>query len=209
MNKPVIIIGAGGHARVLAEAVRHRGGTIMGLSVPAQDRNNRLLTDVPIIGDDADVRRLDSGSFVLVNAIGVKPKAGDPGTTQRERIYREFSESGFSFAQVIGAGTVIASDVRIGSGAQILGGAIVQSGVEVGENAVITLGTSIDHDSIIGAHAFIGPGVTFCGAVKVGDGAFLGAGAVVLPGVRIGSRALGGAGVVVRRGVGDCEVLLS
>jgi sugar O-acyltransferase (sialic acid O-acetyltransferase NeuD family) len=209
MIKPVIMLGAGGHGRVLAEAVLHRGGTIVGLCVPAKDRDSRLLKDIPILGDDADVGRLDPGAFELVNAIGVKPKSGDPGTGQRERIFREFSTKGFSFARVIGAGTVIASDVQIGVGAQILGGAIIQPGVEIGENAVITLGTAIDHDSKIGAHAFIGPGVTFCGAVKIGDGAFLGAGVVVLPGVSIGRRAVVGAGVLVRRNVSDGEVLLS
>jgi sugar O-acyltransferase (sialic acid O-acetyltransferase NeuD family) len=208
MHKPsFIIIGAGGHASVIAGMLRSLDAPILGITDRDQSRVGARILDIPILGDDGVIGGFDAERIRLANGLGISPSAAkdrppDPGTSLRRRIYQKLSTAGFAFPVLKHPSASVANEVDIAGGAQIMAGAVVQPRAVIGENAVINTAASVDHDCIIGAHAFVAPGAILCGTVHIGAGALIGAGAIILPGVAIGENAVIGAGACVR---GDVE----
>lgn len=191
MDKPVIIIGAGGHAKVLYDSLRLLRIEVLGVldkSPPPVDRAG----DMPIIGDDSAISAYSNDAVELANGLG---SVGD--TALRASIYYKFKKLGYSFRQVIHPNAIIASDCLLGEGVQVMAGAVVNTGTKIAENAIINTGAVVDHDCFIGSHVHIAPGSTLSGGVQVGDGSHIGTGATVIQGVSIGNNVLVGAGAVV------------
>lgn len=196
MNIPVIVIGCGGHSRVLIDALILRGDKIIGVTDPKPEKNLKKLSDIPLIGNDEVIFGFATRSVLLVNGLG---SIGD--TSLRKKIYQDFKSRGYQFATVIHPSAVMASDVLIGEGAQIMAGAVIQTGARIGDNAIVNTGATVDHDCYIGSHVHVAPGVTLSGGVEVGEGAHIGSGATVINGIRIGSKSVIGAGAVVVKNV--------
>ena len=188
----LVIIGAGGHARVLVEALGSRRSEIIGFVTSVPESASGVMTGIPRLGDDRDLLARGSGGLSLINGIG---SIGDP---QRHRtVFEDFAKAGFAFATIVHPTAIIASDVVLGTGAQIMAGCVLQPGVRVGSNAIVNTGAIIDHDSVIGDHAHIAPGATLSGHVDVGSSSHVGTGAAIIQGIRIGAGALIAAGAVV------------
>lgn len=200
----MILVGAGGHARVLLDALASRGElSVIGLADADAGRRGDTVNGVPILGDDAWLLANHSGDAVtLVNGMG-----STRDTRLRRRIFEAFRSHGFAFARVVHVTATIARDVTLGEGAQVMAGAIVQVGVVLADNVLVNTGAIIDHDCRIGAHCHVAPGVVLSGSVTVGQGTHIGTGACVIQGVRIGSDVLIGAGAVVIRDVPDGAVV--
>lgn len=195
MTSRVVLLGAGGHAKVVAEALEKSGAEIVAISTLA----DAIASFCPLAQriTDTDVMQFASDeSAKLVNGLG-----GTGDTSPRRSLYEKFRRDGAEFETVIHPSAVIASDVVIGAGAQIMAGVVLQPGVFIGENAIINTRASIDHDCQIGAHAHVAPGVSLSGDVAVGANAHIGTGACAIQGVSIGESAVVGAGAVVVRSV--------
>ncbi len=180
-DKPRVVLGAGGHAQVLVEALR--------------TRRQKVLFQVDESGE-ARLAKMKPSQALLVVGVGAKSD-----TKTRRALFERYKTVGWSFAQVVAASAVVAPSARLGEGAQVLTLAVVHPGSAIGDNAVINTAAVIEHDCSIGAHAFVGPGAVICGGCAIGTGAFVGAGAVILPGVKVGAGALVAAGAVVTRDV--------
>ncbi|MFC3799868.1 acetyltransferase [Cohnella sp. GCM10012308] len=197
MNKPVIVLGGGGHAKVVIESLRLLGAKIVGITAPNPTDIADSLQNYPWIGNDAAIQQsYSTADIILINGIGQVAHSG-----LRSRLYDDFKQKGYTFGAIIHPAAIMASDVRLGEGAQIMAGCIVQPSVEIGDNTVLNTRSSIDHDCRIGHHVHIAPGAILAGGVIVDDEAFIGAGAVVIEGRRIGKGAVVGAGAVVVRNV--------
>lgn len=194
MSLPVLIIGAGGHARVLIEALLRSGTGIVGCV--AKGAPDRLPPSAPFLGDDEAVLKQAPSSVELVNGIG-SIKRPD----LRREIFLRFKQRNYRFATVVHPSATMASDSVLGEGVQVMAGAVLQPGCRIGDNAIINTGALIDHDCQIGAHVHIAPGAVLSGDVTVGDGAHVGTGAIVIQGILIGADAVVGAGAVVLRDV--------
>lgn len=190
-----ILLGAGGHARVLLDLLDLQAFSVSGVTAPELESGQEWF-GITVLESDKGVTGYPVDEVLLVNAVG-----GIPGQRIRQRLYTEFKGLGFRFATLQHPSSIVSRSADLAEGVQLMAGSIVQSGVKIGVNALVNTRASIDHDCVIGAHAFIGPAVTLCGDVQVGEGAFIGAGAVVLPGVQIGAGAIVGAGAVVIRSV--------
>jgi UDP-perosamine 4-acetyltransferase len=188
----LIMIGAGGHAHVLAEALRACAISLEGFVTPVPESADGVMTGLSRLGDDDQLIAAGADGVVLVNGIG---SVGDP--TWRQATFEMFRGKGFKFATVIHPSAVVASDVVLGEGVQIMAGAVLQPGVRIGMNAIVNTGAVIDHDSIIADHVHISPGACLAGGVKVGKASHIGAGATVIENVSVGERALVAAGAVV------------
>ena len=191
-----IVLGGGGHARVLIEVLKLRRQEIAGICDPALDPADAGPGALPVLGGDEAVHGYDPRAVLLVNSLG---SAGD--TAQRRSIFDSFAGASYRFATVVHPDAIVATDAVLGEGAQIMAGAVIQPGTRIGKNSIVNTRASVDHDCRIGAHAHIAPGATLCGGVEIGDGAHVGAGAVVIQGIRIGATATIGAGVTVRADV--------
>ncbi len=194
MSLPVLIIGAGGHARVLIEALAKSGTAMLGCVAKEAPACGSLL--IPFLGDDEALYSHAPSSVVLVNGIGsiARPDL-------RRDIFLRFKQKGYRFGVVAHPAAILPSEVVLGEGAQVMAGVILQPGCRIGDNVIVNTGAVVDHDCRIGAHAHIAPGAVLSGDVTVGEGAHVGTGARVIQGVEIGAGAVVGAGAAVVRDV--------
>lgn len=180
MKRPVIILGGGGHARVLIDLLRLTGVPILGLIYPTESAMKLEVNGYRWLGDDEAVLQHSPSGVELVNGLGtidVSPK--------RRQIFESFKHKGYVFMTLVHPSAVVAPDVSLSEGAQIMAGVVIQTGTVIGENTIINTRASVDHDCKIGSHVHIAPGVILSGGVHVGNGCHLGTGAVVIQGIRI------------------------
>ncbi len=189
---PVILLGAGGHAKVLLEALHLNGVEVLGYVAP-----NRSAEDIGVeyLGDDDQVAKFPVDEVALVNSVG--------GLTlsQRQRLYDDFKARGYRFAQVVHPSAVVSNGASLGEGVQIMAGAVIQTGARLGEDVILNTRASIDHDCHIERHSHISVGAILAGNIHVGKNVLVGAGSTVIQGIRIGDAAVVGAGAVVLKDV--------
>lgn len=183
--KPVILLGAGGHARVLLDTLRLRKIKVLGL-----------------VENDEEAFKHSPSKVLLVNGVGsVRADA------RREAIFNRFKERGYSFLTVVHPSAVVAKDAELGEGAQVMAGAVIQTGSVIGKNSIVNTRASVDHDARIGAHVHLAPGAVLSGEVTVGDNSHLGTGAVVVNGIKIGAGVFVAANSLVCEDLADGTVL--
>lgn len=192
---PLVLLGAGGHARVLAALARAAGYQILGVCDPALAADAVSNWEgLEVLGDDGAMERLAPDRVALMLGIGQLATGN-----LRERLYTSWRARGYEFPALVHPFAWVAPDVVLGPGAQVMAGAVIQPGCEVGENSIINTRASIDHDCLISRNVHVAPGSTLCGSVRVDKCAFIGAGATVIQGVHIGEGAVVGAGVTLVR----------
>lgn len=196
MNLPLIVLGAGGHAKVLVDALISAGLTVRGLTDAVPAKAGTAVLGVPVLGEDKEVFAFAPDAVRLVNGIG---SVRVP--VLRRKLFESFKKSGYFFERVVHASAIIAPDVAMAEGAQIMAGVVLQVGCRIGENVIINTRAAVDHDCVIGNHAHVSPGAILCGNVEVGEGSHIGAGATVIQGVRIGQGCMVAAGAVVIRDI--------
>lgn len=195
LDRPLVLLGAGGHARVLLALLRASGRALLGVCDPALQAEGRSYWEgVHVLGSDEALDRLGPAQVELVLGIGQQARS-----SLRSRLYSDWRARGYSFPPLVHPTAWVAPDVVLSDGVQVMAGAIVQPGCVLGANVTINTRASVDHDCQIGADVHIAPGAVLCGAVQVGDRAFIGAGAVLIQGLHVGEAAFVGAGVTLVR----------
>lgn len=203
LNKPLIILGAGGHAGVLFDIVKLRYGVLKGIVDPKlrkQDGNN--WNELNVI-EESEIYSYAPSDILLINAVGSLP-----GSTVRQRLYAKWKTHGYSFATLIHPSAIIGSNVIIQEGCQIMAGAIIQTGAMIGANSIINTKASIDHDSVIGQNCHAAPGATICGACNIGENVHIGTGASIIQQCSIGSNSVIGAGTTITNDIPENMVAL-
>lgn len=190
-----ILLGAGGHAAVVADSFDRRAYDEVFALVPGPSGAAPVF-DIRVKGKQELVFDYDPAHVVLVNCVG-----GTSSTERRRAVFESFKARGYRFLTVVHPSAVVSRYASIAEGAQILAGAVLQAGATVGVNSIVNTRASVDHDCHIGAHVHIAPGAVLSGGVRVGDGSHLGTGAIVIQGVSIGENAMVAAGAVVVRDV--------
>jgi UDP-perosamine 4-acetyltransferase len=194
-SESVIIIGAGGHAKVVIELMRAKGRyQIAGCT--ALSKSGSILDNVLILGtDDVLPALLSKGVRKAFIAIG--------DNLLRLRLLAKVSEMGFELINVVSPNAVVSPSATLGRGIAIMAGAVINASAQIGNGAIINTNASVDHDCCIGDGVHIGPGSALAGNVVVGPESILGAGTTVIPSVRIGRRTIIGAGSVLIRDIPD------
>jgi len=184
----IVIIGGGGHARVVADILRSMDGMEpLGFITSDLPPGSSGPMGLPVLGGDDAVGSIAHDGLVVA--------VGDNAT--RERLFTRFAAQGETLVSAIHPSAVLAQDVVLGCGCMVCAGAIVNTGAEIGDNVILNTGSVTDHDCRIGDHSHVAPGAKLAGAVRIGVGVLVGLGAAVLPGVVMGERAVAGAGAVV------------
>lgn len=197
-ERPFIVLGAGGHAKVVIDTLLTLGREIAGIADPDPETHGQDILGVSVLGGEETVEALATEDISLANGIG---STGDAG--RRKDVFERFRDKGYEFVSVVHPSAVISAGVEIGDGAQVMAGAIIQPGCRIGENAIVNTGAQIDHDCIIGSHAHIAPGAVLGGTVTVGAETHIGAGTTVIQNISIGNGCLVAAGAVVTKDVAD------
>lgn len=186
----VYLLGCGGHGRVVLETLLLAGAKVIGILDPSLRELDEVF-GIPVLGGDDYLDRAQAGAS-LVNGVGANPDIGP-----RMHVFLSARGRGFEFAALFHPSSVVAGDVTLAPGCQVMAGAVVQVGTRMEENVVVNTGASIDHDCRLGAHSFVAPGATLCADVTLAEEVFVGAGAVILPGTKVAPGAIVAAGAVV------------
>lgn len=198
----VLIIGAGGHAQVVADSLAsaaEAGAAVVPLGYvdDAPELAGQVRAGLPVLGAIADRERIPHEAVVV--AIG--------DNALRRRFYQQMTESGEHLAVVRHPSAVVARDVILGPGTVLCAGVIVNTGSAIGANVILNTGCTVDHHSRVGDHVHVAPGVHTGGEVEIGEGALIGVGATLLPRCRIGAWGRVGGGAVVLKAVASGETV--
>jgi sugar O-acyltransferase (sialic acid O-acetyltransferase NeuD family) len=188
----IAIVGAGGHGKVVLDAVLSAGDQIVAGIV---DDNTELigarLFNFPIVGSVKDLNDVDG----YIVAIG--------NNRIRKEKYDYYLQAGYKPVTVIHPTAIISPRTSVGRGVAIFANVVVNPDAVIGDNTVLYTSCTIDHECNISQHSYVSPGCNICGRANIKTGAMIGAGAVILPGLSIGEWAIVGAGAVVTDHVPD------
>lgn len=198
----MILLGAGGHAKVVAEALIQSGKTVLGLVAPDKKTGSKCF-GLDVLGNDDELLSYSPGEVVLANGIGALP-----GKVFRWKLAGQMREKGFQFTRVIHPSATIAADVIVGEGAQVMAGSIIQPGSSIGQDSIVNTRVSIDHDCKIGENCHLAPGVILSGCVNIGKGAHLGTGSTVIQNISIGANSTVSAGSIVYKDLVNDKILI-
>jgi acetyltransferase EpsM len=199
-KRRVIVWGAGGHGKVIVDALLACGGwDVVGLLDDDEKKVGQKVLGVAVhssaagLAESAD--KLKAGSIVI--AIG--------DNYVRDEKFRQAKECGLKPVTVIHPTAHMSRFVELGAGVVILAGATVNPGTVIEDNVCVNTAASIDHDNYLARSCHVYPNATLAGAVRVGEFAYVGSGAVVTPNVVVHKYSYVGAGAVavkdVREGV--------
>lgn len=184
----ILIIGAGGHARVVIDVVRAAGFIPVAALDPSSVGSSCNGVEV-IGGDELAGSMFEGGLRRAVVAIG--------DNALRLRIGRRVREIGFALPTIIHPSAVVSPSAEIGDGTVVMPLAIINAAAKIGSIAIINSGAIVEHDCAIGDGAHIAPGSRLGGTVSVGIETLIGIGAVVRPEGSIGNHSVVGAGSTV------------
>jgi sugar O-acyltransferase (sialic acid O-acetyltransferase NeuD family) len=189
----IVLVGGGGHARVVLDAVRSRGEhDVVGI-VDSQEMVGTDVDGVSVRWTDADLPRLRAeGINGCVIAIG---SVGDPAARIHTAVLAR--EAGLPLVTVTHAAAVVSPSAVLGAGTFVAAGAIVGPGADTGTCVIVNSGAVVDHDCRLGAFVHVAPGAVLSGEVTVGERSHIGTGATVKQGVTIGADTVVGVGSVV------------
>jgi UDP-perosamine 4-acetyltransferase len=195
LNNKIVIVGTGGHAKVIIDIIRSSSGyEIVGLV--GKDPLLKKTIDIPVIGNDSDLGKMHrNGIDNIFIAIGDNKK--------RSELTSKAQNIGYNLVNAISRHTYISQTVELGKGIAIMPGVVINPDSCIGDNAIINTGSTIDHDCLISKDVHIAPGCNLAGNVKIGQGVFLGIGSKVIPEISIGSWSRIGAGSVIISNIPD------
>jgi UDP-perosamine 4-acetyltransferase len=178
----------------VSELLSQLGVTVLGHAGRTHTAPRDYRQSRSYLGSDKEVRARDPGHVRLANGLGSVARE-----RHRADLFNYFIALGFNFPALVHPSAVLAADVVLAEGAQVMAGAVLQPHVRLGRNAIINTCASIDHDCELGAHVHIAPGAVLSGEVRVGDNTHIGTGAVIRNGITIGANCVIGVGAVVIR----------
>ncbi|WCE31183.1 acetyltransferase [Vibrio sp. SCSIO 43137] len=204
MEKPLVIIGGGGHASVLVDVLLRQNRQILAIISPESVQERPVFSGIRHLKDDQDISEFASDEVLLVNGIGVLPGSG-----VRRKVSEHFLSLGYRFETVIADDAIVSPFALVHEGAQVFSGAVVQTGAVVGTNSIINTNAVIEHDSVVGEYSHIAPNATLCGQVCCQQDVFVGAGATVVQGLTLENQSIVGAGAALTQDLAAGKVCYS
>ena len=184
MNEQVIVIGASGHGKVVADIVRRSDDTLLGFL----DDNEALppeIAGIPVLGKVVDYARYPNASFVV----------GIGSSAIREKIAHQLD--GVRWYTAIHPSAVISAlDTQIGAGSVIMANAVINPSAHIGAHCIINTSAVVEHDNHVEDFTHISVGAKLGGTVSVGAHTWVGIGATVSNNVSICDHCMIGAGAV-------------
>ena len=195
MMHRMVVIGGGGHAKVLIGVLKRLAWDVVGYT-DVEDRG--LILGVRRLGDDAVLPELlrtydRCGAVVGVGKIDASPVR----TILQDRL----EAMGFELSVVVSPRAIVNDEVTLGRGTAVLDGAVVNSGTETGRGCIVNTNSTLEHDCRLGDNVHVASAATVCGGVTIGHNCMIGAGATVVQGVSICDDCMVGAGAVVVRDI--------
>lgn len=188
MQKKVVIIGASGHARVIADIVKLSGDEIVGFLDDNIDiQGNVIFDDKVVLGTtkEKDVNKYKDDYFII----------GIGSNKVRKLISEKYPN--LKWYTAIHPNAVIGSNVEIGEGTVLMAGTVINIGTKIGKHCIVNTCSSLDHDNILEDFVHISPGSHLAGTVKVMEGTWICTGVTIINNISIGKNNIIGAGATV------------
>ena len=202
--KEVVIIGAGGHAKVVIDIILQREKILNDnliikgiLDDTFKENEEKKIFGIPIVGKINKILELPSNIYYII-AIG--------NNTIRKKIAQNYEK--IKYITLIHPKAVIAENVSISTGTVLMAGSIVNSYTKIGKHCIINTGSIIEHDNTIEDYVHISPRATLCGGVIVEEESWIGAGSTIIQGLKIGKKVIIGAGAVAIKNVENFSTMI-
>ncbi len=188
MNNKVVIIGAGGHAKVIADIVVNNNDILLGFLDDNKAKDTMIISNYKVIGKICDCVKIQKADpeIKFVIAIGDNKK--------RSEISKKYN---LLYYTAVHPNATIAIDVSIQDGTVVMANAAINPNTKIGKHCIINTGAIIEHDNKIGDFTHISPNATLAGTVEIGSYTHIGASATVRNNIKIGTDVVIGAGAVV------------
>jgi len=190
----LLIVGAGGHGAVVAEAA-DAAGTWETIEFVDDDNTKSRVLDYLVVAPTSDLKNVIDTSTDVFVAIG--------DNRIRTELLRSVDALGARIATIVHPGAQVSPTATVNAGCVVMAGVVINARTELGLGVIVNTGATIDHDCVIGDCAHISPGANLAGGVHVGDRSWIGIGAAICGGVAIGSDSVVGAGAAVVDDVAD------
>lgn len=191
MEEEIIILGAGGHAKVIAESIIQNGDIVVGFLDDDPDiQGKEIYQGKTVLGKISDIDKYKDYKVVI----------GIGNNKIRQKLAKELD---CDWTVVVHPSAVIATDVVINEGTVIMPGVVINPGTVIGRHAIINTGVTLDHDNQIGDYVHISPGAHLAGTVTVGNSTWICTGVTVINNITIGENNTIGAGAVVINNIED------
>jgi len=192
----ILIIGAGGHAQVIADILwkikeRNSGIKILGFLDDNPKLTGTHQIGLPILGPIDQISHISHDAVII--AVG--------NNINRRYLFEKLKREGEKFFTARHPDAIIGAEVNIGNGTMICAGVVINPCSSIGDNVILNTGCTVDHHNQIGHHSHVAPGAHLGGDVSIGESALVGIGAVIAPGLHIGDQSRIGAGACVVRDV--------
>lgn len=192
MLDEVIVIGGGGHAKVVMDCICAAGDTIFGILDDNLSTNDTVL-GFPVLGKTTDFEKYRNHPFLI--AIG------------NNNVRKQFAQVlNVTWYTAIHPRAVVSRYARIGAGSVILPMAVVNAGASVGKHCIINTGAIIEHDDRIEDYVHISPAAALGGTVHIGEGTHVGIGAAVRNNITVCGGTTVGAGAVVVKNITESGI---
>lgn len=193
MRDKLIIIGASGHGKVVAD-IAMKINKWKSIAFLDDDISIKESLGLKVIGNISDSVKYKDEAYFFV-AIG--------NNSTRERIQERLTNNGLSLVTLIHPSAIIGSDVEVGTGSVVMAGVVINSSTRIGKGCIINTSSSLDHDNIVDDYVHISPGVIVAGSVNIGRRTWLGIGSTISNNVNICENCMVGAGSVVIRNINE------
>jgi sugar O-acyltransferase (sialic acid O-acetyltransferase NeuD family) len=184
LDRGLVVLGAGGHGKVVVATAQALGIEIAAILDDDPDTWGGTVLGHRVTGPITSATTVAAPGMLI--AIG----SGE----QREGIALRLAGPWMSLVHPV---AWVHDTVAIGEGSLICALAGVQPGATIGRHVIVNTAATVDHDGVIGDFTHLAPGVHLAGAVRIGRGCLIGVGASIGPGIAIGDRAVIGAGAAV------------
>jgi sugar O-acyltransferase (sialic acid O-acetyltransferase NeuD family) len=178
----VIVIGAGGHAKVVIATIRAAGGDVTQVLDGDAERWGQRILGVTVDGPISEDAVANRAAVIAIGSNRVRQALA--GRLQARWI------------TACHPSAVVHRSASLGPGTVVFAGAVVQPDSQIGAHAILNTASSVDHDCVLDDFVHLGPGTRLCGGVRIDEGALLGVGAKVAPSIVIGAWSTVGAGAV-------------
>lgn len=191
MKRRIVVIGGGGHAKVLISVLKKCSYHVVGYT-DSHDRGNIL--GAKYLGSDGILKEIAKRKSRPEAIIGIGKVNS---SVSRLKMQRDVRNLGFRVPVIYSPRAIVNEDVVLGEGTVIFDGAVVNSGTRIGDACIINTNSTVEHDCRIGDDVHVGPGAAVSGGVEIGQHCMIGVGACIRHGVTIASKVLIGAGATV------------
>lgn len=202
MNRPVIVLGAGGHAMVVLDILQQLKVKILAICSSDKPKKYSVFEGLTFLSNDSAVFDFSPKDVYLVNGIGSLP-----GSKKRAEIFRFYKNANYEFMSIISPYSIISTHAKIEEGVQIFANSVINAGASIGANTIINTGCVVEHECKIGNDNHIAPGASISGSVITHEFVHVGVGANIIQGVEVGKNSIIGAGATLTENLENNKIL--